>query len=136
MPVFGIAEAGFAFSAVLFALAETGHISGTRESLENLDLLVRNGQIRLCYVYGGLGDYAGLTDGNSAWVSVLDQSGNEIPIHETALVHEIIHHMVGRLCLVRLLNKCSQDPGHEASDMWGVDSVEMRAENIWRVGRY
>ena len=135
MPVSGVAEAGFAFSSVVVALSEFGFVSGTRETLEDLGFLSPDGHIQLCYMNGGLG-FAGLTDGRSAWVSMVDNANNHIPIYETALVHEFVHHLIGRLCLAEDKNGCTQDPGHAAIGMWGNASVEARAQEIWQCGRY
>ena len=65
--------------------------------------------------------YVGLHRGNVIWAAIEGIYGETIAIRHGALLHEFIHDVLERACL---LAGCSGDPGHVDLTYWGRASVE------------
>ena len=130
-PEHAAAETGLALEAALFAFDRLGILSYTPCLLEDLHLADK--AIYVCFVTGNELGYAGLMQARGIWISLGDGEGNLLPIEETALVHELVHQIAWRACL---LPDCDPDLGHTDARLWGEAGVEGLAQSITGAFRF
>jgi len=124
-PTHAQAEVGLALEAVLFAFDHLAILEYSNCMLEDLHLVDK--RIFVCFVEGNaLGD-AGLMQLKGIWVSLGDADGQPLPIEQTALVHELVHEITWRACI---LPDCEPDSGHTDNRLWGSAGVEGLAQAI------
>lgn len=91
----------------------------------------------VCFLDSNKLGVAGLTVGSMTYIALRDKNNQPVDMRNTALVHEFIHVVLDRSCL---LPRCDGDGEHKDIRLWIVASdgqkecVESRARTAWRAG--